>query len=168
MKPYEVIEGHRLVMMSEEGRVAQLGNSGVIVDRLGDYVLSFVGENTYQPWVTHRLCPEGQVIWGHYFQELSDARASLIDRYQGNDSRGMDKMSEKNRDRAKRSKLLLLRYKLEQADPQPVPGELDSPEAIMDLLADLQHFCDAEGLDYIALEEQARAHYDAEVSEEES
>lgn len=42
-------------------------------------------------------------------------------------------------------------------------GDVDAREVIGDLLGDLRHLCDALGLDFAALDEDGREHYDAEL-----
>lgn len=38
-------------------------------------------------------------------------------------------------------------------------GSTDDPTAVVDLLADLRHFCDARGLDFAELDMSAYSHY---------
>lgn len=42
-------------------------------------------------------------------------------------------------------------------------GGRDNEELVIDLLADLQHYCDSKDLDYVALETLATTHYLAET-----
>lgn len=161
MKPYEAIKGHTLRLVREaDGAITNPGNRGIIVDKLGGCVLTWLRGNEFTPYATHLLHQTGDVINGRYFQTLDEARDDLIARYVGAPDKAPK--PEELPPRAARAYTTLGAYATELLDLKPLQ-QYDAEEVIIDLLTDLKHYCDWAELNYEAMEETAATHFRVEA-----